>query len=804
MDLSSYIYFPEIYLSIFRLKSLVDFQTHKSVMMNKTLLALILSFLISNISFSQTNGDFRSVNPSADSLWATTTSWQTYNSTLSVWQPASSAPVSTDVVYIQAGHVIKLSQNESCKDIYISSGTTDPSTGGDGQIQLGDNVLTITGKLSCYYGTSSIVPATNITVTATTTIPAFPITKNTNSSTGRIKFTGSTRSITQSSECGSGNTGTPETFDIEIAMSGNTASLGAEIKAYNWFITSGTLNSNTKSILADDGTTGQANVTISSTGSVTSSCSGAGNPVISRDTLSCMGTFTMSGFGQLWLTGNAPCMNANSISAVGSSTVFYSSFLNQEFINKGHDALSASFDTYNGINLMNSGIKFSLDSQNVTVNSAFIINDTAYFIPGTGATLAYGPGGILNYSNVYNIKISDSEFPDVNGPPTVIINNAEGVLLDQTKTITSNLLFTAGTLTLINGDLIIASGATITGVDSTKYIVTDDTTGKLTINNISGSRLFPVGCTSYNPVTINNTGGTPDNFSVTVQNTVDNPTADNNKLVQRQWNISEATPGGSNVFLTFQWRSYEEGSNITDHTNFVVGHFTGIVYQDLTCSAVSGSDPYTVTTTTPVSSFSPFVVGKQTVLPVELASFTSTLTGRDIYLTWTTNSEINNSRFEIERTIGTSSWVKTGSVTGNGTSNTSHTYNFNDRNLSTGKYNYRLKQIDNNGNFKYCNLANEVIVGIPLSFSLSQNYPNPFNPTTKINYDLPFDSRVEIKLFDITGRETATIVNTTQQAGYYTVNFHAGSIASGIYFYQINASGSGQNFVKTMRMVVLK
>jgi hypothetical protein len=124
--------------------------------------------------------------------------------------------------------------------------------------------------------------------------------------------------------------------------------------------------------------------------------------------------------------------------------------------------------------------------------------------------------------------------------------------------------------------------------------------------------------------------------------------------------------------------------------------------------------------------------------------------------------------------------------------------------LNTGKYNYRLKQIDYNGNFEYFNLSNEVIIGIPDKFDLSQNYPNPFNPTTKINFDLPFDSKVTMKKFDITGREIETMVNEIREAGYYTVTFDGKGIASGVYFYRIVAEGGSQQFVMTKKMVVIK
>ncbi|MBX7046996.1 MAG: T9SS type A sorting domain-containing protein [Ignavibacteria bacterium] len=193
------------------------------------------------------------------------------------------------------------------------------------------------------------------------------------------------------------------------------------------------------------------------------------------------------------------------------------------------------------------------------------------------------------------------------------------------------------------------------------------------------------------------------------------------------------------------------------------------------------------------------------IYPVELASFTSSIDKRNVTLKWSTNNEENNAGFDIEKRVsGTGEWNKAGNVAGAGNSNTIKNYTFSENNLATGRYQYRLKQIDFNGNYKYYELGNEVIIGVPVKFELSQNYPNPFNPSTKINFDLPFDSKVQIKVFDMTGREVAQIVNETKTAGYYTVQFNASAMASGVYFYQIQAAGGSQSFVKTMKMVLVK
>jgi hypothetical protein len=187
------------------------------------------------------------------------------------------------------------------------------------------------------------------------------------------------------------------------------------------------------------------------------------------------------------------------------------------------------------------------------------------------------------------------------------------------------------------------------------------------------------------------------------------------------------------------------------------------------------------------------------VLPVELSSFTSNVNGNNVKLNWSTVSELNNAGFDIERKSA-GEWTRVANVKGNGTTNIAQSYSFEDKNLASGNYSYRLKQIDYNGNYEYFNLSGEVFVGVPGKFAMSQNYPNPFNPATVISYQLPVSGLASIKVFDMMGREVAQLVNEVKEAGYYTVKFDASKLSSGMYFYTIN-SGS---FSETKKMMLVK
>lgn len=90
--------------------------------------------------------------------------------------------------------------------------------------------------------------------------------------------------------------------------------------------------------------------------------------------------------------------------------------------------------------------------------------------------------------------------------------------------------------------------------------------------------------------------------------------------------------------------------------------------------------------------------------------------------------------------------------------------------------------------------------GIPPLYDLSRNYPNPFNPVTKINFDIPQSGLVTLKVYDMLGKEVATVVNEMKDAGYYTVLFDASRLSSGVYFYRLSSGG----FSSVKSMVVLK
>ncbi len=204
-------------------------------------------------------------------------------------------------------------------------------------------------------------------------------------------------------------------------------------------------------------------------------------------------------------------------------------------------------------------------------------------------------------------------------------------------------------------------------------------------------------------------------------------------------------------------------------------------------------------------------------LPVQLSSMTAAASARDITLRWTTATETGNFGFEVERRRVSgfmlhapgyktttkqleATWSKIGFVEGSGTSTSPKEYSFVDRSLPAGRYAYRIRQIDQTGTFTYTQ-AVEAEVGLaPRVFTLSQNYPNPFNPTTTIEFTLPEDGRVLVKIYDIAGRDIAVLADEERKAGvYHQVHFDASGIVSGTYFCSIEFGG--KHLVRKMALI---
>lgn len=185
-------------------------------------------------------------------------------------------------------------------------------------------------------------------------------------------------------------------------------------------------------------------------------------------------------------------------------------------------------------------------------------------------------------------------------------------------------------------------------------------------------------------------------------------------------------------------------------------------------------------------------------VPVEITVYNATTTGNTVILYWETATETNNMEYRIERRYTGEPWEEIGTVQGSGTVTSAYSYTFTDI-PREGKIRYRLKQIDYDGSYQYFPEL-EVDFNGPLQFNLSQNFPNPFNPSTRIQFSIAEDSRVDIVIYDILGREVMHPLSENKTKGVYNIDIDVVGLSAGIYFYELRA---GSNRVMK-KMTLLK
>ena len=227
-----------------------------------------------------------------------------------------------------------------------------------------------------------------------------------------------------------------------------------------------------------------------------------------------------------------------------------------------------------------------------------------------------------------------------------------------------------------------------------------------------------------------------------------------------------------------------------------------VVWADMRDSAANGTDIYGT------------LFDIDQALPIQLASFKANPTAASsVLLQWNTVSEENNYGFEVQRRRDGDTSFKTlpgAFVPGHGTTAAPQNYAYEDHTITAGRWWYRLRQLDLDKSVQYSEPVSAVFTGngtgAPTEIALHQNFPNPFNPTTTITYDLPKSAHVTLVVYDMLGREVATLVNGGEEAGFKSVVLDSGSLASGVYFYrlQVQPAGGGKTFIAVKKLSILK
>lgn len=383
---------------------------------------------------------------------------------------------------------------------------------------------------------------------------------------------------------------------------------------------------------------------------------------------------------------------------------------------------------------------------------------------------------------------------------TLTVNNPAGVTMNSAATVNANvtLALTSGKLTTTNTNLVTvgATGA-VSGGSTSSFI---DGPLAFTWSTSTATKTYPLGKGSaYRPLEIALTTPTSPVIRAELFNSNPGGTSALDRIsVGRYYQtslISGTAASGGTVKIT-----YGGDDGVQAFSTLVVAQSSTVngTYSTLGNNA---SDATSVTSASYNPSNGDFLVLGSTslnTLPVEMSSFSAQAVRGGVVLHWSTATEVNNNGFEIQK-LDNGGWSTIGSVQGAGTSNVRHEYTFTD-NAAKGAASYRLKQTDRDGAVTYSAVVEARSERTATEYGLTQNYPNPFNPSTTMSFTLGHTENAVVKVYDIIGKEVATLFNGVAQADQiYTVRFDAKHLASSVYYYSLHAASRHE--VKRMLLV---
>ncbi len=488
------------------------------------------------------------------------------------------------------------------------------------------------------------------------------------------------------------------------------------------------------------------------------------------------------------------------------------------------------------------GSAFTLDNLTVTdgtfnCNVTGRINIKGNISVASGKTLTFtpasGPVDSLLFNGTTQQSISGAGTLTLSSafPHKVVMNNSNGLVLNKNVVLPGSLIMLSGNITTGANTLTLGASTSVLGtMVNAAGIIIGNFERWYAASTTAAPLLYPMGtATFYRPVTIAfpttapTTGGTiiVSHTDGTDGSDLAIPINDGGFNLSRRsnmyWNLTAANGLLGGVYDLTADGNGQNGINSSTNLRLIYSGDGGTTFS---APGTHASGTGTVANRTGIAggTYGRHYLGGNSInnpLPVELDNFVATTIKNEVILDWATGHEQNNTGFEVQRAalitnqnstdnVSTANYETVGYVQSKGNSNLVQSYSFNDKNLQAGRYVYRLKQIDVNGNHTYFLLNNEVFVNLPGKFFISQNYPNPFNPTTSINYEMPFDGLVKIVVYDNIGREVKTLVNGNVNAGYYKAEFNASSLPSGIYFYRVNAVSGSQSFEKVYKMMLIK
>ncbi|MEQ8714919.1 MAG: LamG-like jellyroll fold domain-containing protein [Cyclobacteriaceae bacterium] len=418
---------------------------------------------------------------------------------------------------------------------------------------------------------------------------------------------------------------------------------------------------------------------------------------------------------------------------------------------------------------INSGVTLTLDAD-ITVNGNLINNGA---ITGDGTLVLVGTTPRIYGGTVGNLQLSSAD-----------------VTLKSNTTIAGELdLSSNSTLNIDDYDLTIN---TITGFSETAFIETKDfnESAGFVIKSLAladGDFTFPIGSSgSYTPLTVKNLGTTGNIQARVFDDTYAQGTSgviiDTEKEVNKSWEING--DAGVNVTITLQWNSENEDPNYASaRSSAYLSKNNYDWWRKVTPDVgVTGSDPYQITASG-IQTFSVFGTGTEnSSLPVTWMAFEAFENeDQEVELHWSTASELNNDRFEIEKSFDGRTFHVIGQIVGNGTTNSLSDYQFIDTEPFNGINYYRLRQVDYDGADDYSELVS-VFVDVQREYNITLS-PNPTFDVTTLSIEWESDDDYAVGIFDMMGRKLGVVHSkfsklnldlSTLPKGMYIIKIHTG------------------------------
>ena len=481
-------------------------------------------------------------------------------------------------------------------------------------------------------------------------------------------------------------------------------------------------------------------------------------------------------------TGSASqsfCSAANptvaSLSATGTTILWYAA-------SSGGSSLATSTALTNSTSYYASQTVSGCESTNRLAVAA-VLNANGTWIGGTSSdwnTTANWCGGVP--ASGANILFSPSA-----------VNN---LVLDQNRTV-GNVDFNGTSRSIHLGAYDLTTSGIISNYSASSYVKSAGT-GKLIATLVDGATFtFPIGNTSYNPLSIKNTTGASDAFSVGLKDAVylngSSGTTISTPHVSRTWDISKTNANaGTGVDLIFNWNTGDVSGTLVDPR---MNHHTGNGWEIPTTITSSTAGTNTLTVVGYTGTFSPFAIGEgSSPLPVELVSFQANCIDQGVALTWQTASEHSSAYFEVDRSEDSQNWSLLEQVAAAGNSTSLLSYSILDSEKVRNTVYYRLNQVDFDGaNKRY----NPIYMNCGNIGNVITTYPNP---STDNGFQLLFENSLGERIIGLNILDAlGNLVYTKElqlQNGTNTFNVYDFKVETGVYFLQIKEADGVTSLIK--------